>query len=359
MSYPGGIGRVTAQKANYLANKGHEVSIITEIQGNDPFFYKMNNKIQHFDIGLERGKNKIIKLFIRKKRIKALLDRLSPNIVIYTYPIIPIKTKTPYKGILECHFNHDTYILKAKAFGTSIIKAKLQTKYQEYVASKFRVLVVLTEQDKDLWKNSGISNTEVIPNMNSFETNETSTLDLKNIIAVGRLDAQKSFDRLIKILAKVIPNHKDWKLNIYGQGPDKEKYLNLINQLNLTENIIIHEPTKDIKAKYLESSILCFTSTFEGWGLVLTEAMTCGLPVVSYDTLCGPKDIIQNSFNGFLIPNGNEQEYIKSLIFLMDNKEQRKLIGKNAKESVDKYNVDSVMTKWENLFNHLQSLVSR
>lgn len=123
--------------------------------------------------------------------------------------------------------------------------------------------------------------------------------------------------------------------------------------MNLTENIIIHKPIKNIKEKYLESSILCFTSTFEGWGLVLTEAMTCGVPVISYDTLCGPKDIIQNSFNGFLIPNGNEQEYIKNLIFLMDNKEQRKLIGKNAKESVDKYNVNIVMMKWEKLFNNL------
>ena len=354
MSHPGGIGRVTAIKANFFANEGNNVTIITEIQGNKRPYYELNKNIKHYDIGLNTNGNKILKLILRKKRIKKILELIHPDIVIYTFFILPIRCKFKYKTILECHFNHDAPFLKAKAFNSSILLAKILTRYHEYIASKTDVLVVLTNQDKMMWeKTSTKSNIIVIPNMNSFTTNQVSDLTNKNVIAVGRLDAQKNFDKLITIWSKVHLSHKDWHLNIYGKGPDKIKLETLIKKLELKNSVFINEPTKDIKDKYLQSSILCFTSTYEGWGLVLTEAMSCGLPVVSYDIPCGPKDIIKNNYNGFLIRNDDEDEFANSLSLLMDNKTIRESIGKNALESIKKYNIDAIMKEWNNLINKI------
>ena len=355
MSYPGGIGRVTAIKANYFADKGHNVTILTEIQGNAPSYYELNDTIKHYDIGLGLISNKILKVVLRVNRLRRILENVRPDIVIYTCFMLPIHCNFKYKSILECHFNHDAAILRAKAFNTSIFKAKVLIHYYEYVASKVDVLVVLTDQDKEMWekvlKKSKIC---VINNMNSLKVDKRSSLSCKNVIAVGRLDAQKSFDRLIVIWSKVFFNHKDWQLNIYGKGPDRKMLKALIKKYRLDNSVTINDPVKDIKEKYMQSSIFCFTSTYEGWGLVLTEAMSCGIPVVSYDIPCGPRDIIQNKYNGFLVKDGDIEGFVKSLTFLMDNKSVRDIMGTNAQESTKKYNIDLIMAQWNNLLVELQ-----
>lgn len=353
LSTPGGIGRVTVEKANYLTKEGHEVSIITETQGNASSFYALDNRVRHIDIDIPLDKNKIIKLILRKKRIKAALENLRPDIVVHTLPYAPIKCSFKYKSILECHFNHDESVLRAKAFGGSLLFAKIRTKYYERTASKFDVFVVLTQQDRELWQMAGLKNVIDIPNMVSFECSETSELKSKHAIAVGRLDAQKSFDQLIRIWAVVNKRHGDWNLNIYGKGSDEEKYRKLIAELNLTDAVHIFSPVKDIKNKYLNSSFLCLTSTFEGFGLVLTEAMACGLPVVSYDTLCGPRDLITDSVNGFLVPYGDEKKYVEAVLKLIENDQLRSNMGKNAKIGIYRLSVDNVMKEWNHLFENL------
>lgn len=353
ISTPGGIGRVTVEKANYLTRKGHDVSIITEAQGVAPSFYPLDNCIRHIDIDIPLEKNKIIKFALRKKKIKAILENLRPDIVIHTFPYAPIKCNFKYKSILECHFNHDESLLRAKAFKISLFFAKIRTKYYEHIASKFDVFVVLTKQDRELWQKAGLKNVTNIPNMVTFECDQISELKSKRAIAVGRLDAQKSFDKLIKIWAQVKNKHEDWTLDIYGKGSDKEKYKQLIYELNLRDTVHIFNPVKDIKSKYLNSSFLCLTSTYEGWGLVLSEAMACGLPVVSYDTLCGPRDLITNSVNGFLVPYDDEKKYVESILNLIEDDKLRANMGKNAKNEIVRFSVDNVMKKWIRLFENI------
>lgn len=354
-SKPGGIGRVTVEKANYLTAKGHLVTIITEMQGDAPGFYPLDKRVRHIDIAIPLGLNKISKGLLRRRRIRPIVEGIHPDIVVHTITYAPIKCSFKYKSILECHFNHDEPILRAKAFDSSVFFAKIRIKYFERIASKFDALVVLTEEDKKMWEKAGLSNVLVIPNMLSFESEETSTLGAKQAIAVGRLDAQKSFDRLIRIWSKVNKKHNDWELNIYGCGPDENRYRKLIADLHLTNVVHIFKPVKDIKNKYLASSFLCLTSTYEGFALVLTEAMACGLPVVSYDIPCGPRDLIVNSVNGFLIRDCDENEYVESIIKLIDNVDLRVNMGKNAKQAMGKLCIDSVMSRWGQLFEKLLS----
>lgn len=357
MSHPGGIGRITQTKINILANKGHNITIITEIQGSNTFFYNIDKRIQHFDINL-CGKNKIIKYFLRRKRIKKILHEIRPDIVVHTYTFSPIKCAFKYKSVLECHFNHNVLYLKANGSLSSRIKAFIMTKYQEHIVKKFDIFVVLTQEDQELWKKSNIkSNIVVIPNMVPSESiteySQQPMQEIKRAIAVGRLDGQKSFDRLIRIWAKVCETVKDWKLNIYGKGPDKKAYEQLINELGLSNNITIKEPIKNIHDEYLKSSFLCMTSKYEGFGLVLAEAMSCGIPVISYNTPCGPKDIIENGKNGFLIKENDEEQYAKSIITLITDMEMRKRMGQYALESAKKFDPKNIMEGWEKLFDQL------
>lgn len=352
-SNPGGIGRVTVQKANYLISKGYDVTIITELQGDSPSFYSIDNRVRHIDIGIPLNTNKILKIFLRRKKLKTILEKIHPDIVVHTITYEPVKCSFKYKSILECHFNHDEPILHAKAFNSSLFFARMRVKYFEYIASKFDTLVVLTQQDKKLWQEAGLCNVVTIPNMLSFECDEVPNLTAKRAIAVGRLDAQKSFDKLIKIWAKVNERINDWKLDIYGTGSDKNEYNKLITKLNLTKNVHIFPPVKNIKEKYLNSSFLCLTSTYEGFGLVLSEAMACGLPVISYDTLCGPCDLIEDSVNGFLVPYDDESKYVELILKLIEDYDLRVNMGKKAKSGIAKLSVDNVMRTWESLFQKL------
>lgn len=354
MSHPGGIGRVTAIKANYLVGKGHNVTIVTEIQGDAPFFYELDPNIVHYDIGISKRAAKLTKIVKRSSRIRKILNIVCPDVVVYTYFTLPVKCEVKYKSVVECHFNRYAPVLSAKAIGRSKLKAEVIMLYQGYLSRKFDKLVVLTHQDKELWQShSNRNNIIVIPNMMSFTVERSADLTNKRVIAVGRLDAQKSFDRLIRIWAKAKVGFPDWRLDIFGKGPDKEKYIDLIEELCLCDSVAINAPSDNIKNEYLHSSILCSTSTYEGWGLVLTEAMACGVPIISYDICCGPRDIINDSVTGFLIAENDEDAYVRALTRLMSDYDLRVAIGNNAREEAKKYEVSDIMKQWDTLFDDL------
>lgn len=146
----------------------------------------------------------------------------------------------------------------------------------------------------------------------------------------------------------------DWHLDIFGQGPDEKMLNNLIKNNKLSNSVTIHSPSTNIFDEYSKSSILAMTSAYEGWGLVLTEAMSCGVPCVAYACKCGPKDIIKNGVNGFYVEQDNENEFVKDLLLLIRNETLRIEMGKNAFESSKQYNVEIIMEKWIALFNNLK-----
>src|SRR5690606_29989769 len=145
-------------------------------------------------------------------------------------------------------------------------------------------------------------NSVVIPNSVWFSAPEQSTLTNKKVIFSGRQILVKGIDLLIDIWEKVHKKHPDWTLEIYGEKSDEFNVQSAINQKGLTNSVFIFEPVSDIYKKYCEASMLLLTSRFESFGLVLIEAMSCGLPCVSFDTPTGPSSVIENNKNGFLIP---------------------------------------------------------
>ncbi len=211
--------------------------------------------------------------------------------------------------------------------------------------------VVLTEEDKGYWGN--FSNINVIPNANSFIPTKQSSLEYKRAIAVGRYDYQKGFDELIKIWRDVYLKNPEWRLDIFGHGPLKEDLQNLIDDLNLTEVIKLCEPVKNIEQEYLSSSILVMTSRYEGLPMTLLEAQACGLPMVAYACKCGPKDIIHDGINGYLIPERDSQLMTEKILKLIEDDDLRKKMGNINVELSDNFSEDKIMKHWVNLFEEI------
>ena len=175
----------------------------------------------------------------------------------------------------------------------------------------------------------------------------------KKIISVGRLEYQKGFDILIDVWKKVDEKHSDWVLEIYGEGSLRKELQDKIDSLNLTDSLILKGSEKNIQSKYLESSIYMMSSRYEGMPMVLLEAMSCGLPLVSFDCPCGPKDIIKDGENGFLVKFGNIEEMAKKINYLIENEDKRIDMGKKAKELSYNYLKEKIMNQWKELFENL------
>ncbi len=357
----GGMERVLSLKANYLADQGYDVSIITSDQMGRAIFFPLDKGIKCYDLGVNHEKsngNSINKLlgypfrhFKHKQRLSKLLKELKADIVISMFgneaSFLP-SIKDGSRKVLEYHFSK----LKRLQYGRAGIWRKIdewRTKQDERIVKQFNDFVVLTEEDKELW--GKLSNIHVIPNPLSFDSQKVAPLNHKRIIAAGRLDFQKNFEALIRIWTKIAPNFPDWRLDIYGNGQDRDKLQAQIDSLGLAKSLTLKQPTQTIQEEYLKSSIYVMTSRYEGLPMVLLEAQTMGLPIVSYACKCGPRDIITNGENGFLIEPYDEDLFVEKLSQLMQDESLRLQMGAKAKERSKHYQLEEIMPQWIELFN--------
>ena len=369
MSHPGGIGRVTSIKANWFAEHGHDVWVVTANQCGERDYYELHPSIKRkdFAIGFQLGSDNghLILKFIRKigkmcryrRELEQFILEVKPDIVVSTFTNdsdFLYKLKDGSKKVLEFHFSHEGFKSQMK-YGPQTLKNKLLLTYRlrkhERIARKYDAFVVLTHEDAEAWK--GYDNLHVIHNMLSFESQETATCKEKRVIAVGRLDFQKKFDRLVDIWVLVNKECPEWKLDIFGQGIDKEKLQKQIHSLGLDKVIKINPPTKQIEREYQESSVFAMTSTYEGLPMTLLEAISYGLPCIAFSFPCGPRDIIEEGKSGYVIDEGDKEMFAKRLVELMRNDELRQEMGRNAKESSRKYSVDNIMGQWLALFSKM------
>lgn len=199
-----------------------------------------------------------------------------------------------------------------------------------------------------------IRNLYVITNAISFIPEKSSTCLNKQVISVGRLTVQKGYDMLLDAWSRVVSMHPGWKLVIYGKGDDYVKLQVIIQQYKLGDSVHIFPPTRDIVNKYLESSVYVMSSRYEGFPMVLPEAMACGVPCVSFDAPCGPAEIISDGEDGFITPLGDVQRLAEKLSLLMSDDDLRIKMGKNARRNVMRYSVDRIMKQWVDLFEALK-----
>ena len=211
--------------------------------------------------------------------------------------------------------------------------------------------IFLSEESKCEWE---INKYEIIPNSSWIKTQELSSCESKKAICIARNSYEKGLDRLFFIWKKVTNKKPDWELLIFSE---KEGYFdldNLILKNDLSKNVRILDFEKNILNSYLQSSIYVMTSRDEGMPMVLIEAMTVGLPIVAFDCPIGPKSLIENNINGFLIKDNDLEEFVSKTIQLIDDEDIRKSFGKNSILLSRKYNADEVLLKWKTFFEQIE-----
>lgn len=364
---PGGMERVLFNKVNYVVEKlNWEVVIVTTDQKGLPSFYSFPEKVRAIDLGInyaDDNGNGIIKKvtgYLRRRRkhkqiLTELLIKEKADIVVSLYPsessFIP-DIKDGSKKVLEIHYCK-FFRLQYGRKGLLGAIDRWRTCQDERIVRRFDKFVVLTNEDRGYW--GKLPNICVIPNAAMFVADRYSDVSNKRVIAVGRLDYQKGFDRLIQAWEIVYKSGKynDWRLDIFGQGEWKEMLQGMIDERELNGSAFINKPTKNIGKEYAESAMLVMSSNYEGFPLVMIEAMACGLPVVAFDFKCGPKDIISDGENGLIIRNGDIKALAEGMMRLMEDTENRKRMSLNARKIVDTYSEKAVMDKWIGLFNNL------
>lgn len=367
-------------KANWLVQHGYDVSIVTtDQQGRQPYF-KLNDKIQTYDLGINYDADnghllsKLLHYPIRqwkhRQQLSRLLCQLKADIVICMFNndvSFVHKLKDGSHKILEAHFSKNKK-LQYDRHGLWALADRWRTRQEERIVRKYERFVVLTKEDKELWtidnSQCTIDNGEadrlvVIPNARTSSLNaKRSTLNHKRVLAIGRYDYQKGFDTLINIWKEVNynanangnANGRGWRLDIIGDGPLREALQQQVERLGLQDSVRLLMPTDHIQEAYLNASIFVMTSRYEGLPMVLLEAQVCGLPIVSFACPCGPRDIIADGVNGYLIENRDETLFAQRLSTLMQDSALRQCMGAAAAINSEAYTEDCIMQQWEALF---------
>ncbi|MCF0197051.1 MAG: glycosyltransferase, partial [Bacteroidaceae bacterium] len=175
----------------------------------------------------------------------------------------------------------------------------------------------------------------------------------KRVISVGRVTEQKGYDLLVEIWARVAERHPDYEMAIFGGGPDQMMIERRAKELGISDSFRFYPPTPDIVAEYEQSELYVMSSRFEGFGLVLVEAMSCGVPVLSFDCPHGPSDIITDGQDGYLIPLGDIDSFAERICYLIEHPEERQRLTANGIESARRYSLPHIIPQWERLFSRL------
>ena len=363
---PGGMERVLLNKVRWLSERdGYEVAVVTTDQQGRPPFYAFPEKVRMTDLGInysvDNGRApiaKIISYFHKRRRhrkaLTELLLREKADIVVSLYPsessFIP-SIRDGSKKVLELHYCK-YFRLQYGRSGLLGLADRFRTRQDERIVRRFDRFVVLTREDAGYW--GALPNLQVIPNAALQIPDVRHDGASRRVIAVGRLDYQKGFDRLLQAWA-LLPEdlRADWRLDLFGQGEWEPMLRQMTGDLGIDGSARVNRPTKDIFREYAESAFLVMSSHYEGFPMVLIEAMACGVPGVCFDFKCGPKDIIRDGENGLTVPEGDVPALARAMERLMRDEGLRAQMSARAREVTGIYSEENVMEQWEKCFQDL------
>ena len=357
----GGIEKVLSYKTKELSERfGYHIRVLTTNQGAHPLPFEFSAGVSYIDLGVNLHRQYKYGLFKRllfvyrakkmfKARLQEQIDIFHADVVVlvmldYSNILSDVVKGIPW--ILESHSCYYSEQLEHKS-----ILYRFNCMVNKHCLRHASGIVSLTNNDAKNWLKVN-SFTPVIPNIVHLnDTGEFSDCHSNHVIFVGRFFFQKGIGALIDVWKIVHQRHPDWVLDIYGEGELKDYYQKIIDDLNI--NMIIHHPEATILQRYCESSMLLLTSVYEPFGLVMPEAMSCGLPVVAFDCPYGPADIITDGVDGFLVKNRDINEFADRVCQLIEDKELRMRMGQAAIKSAQRYRADLIMPKWKDLFEQL------
>ena len=367
----GGAERILSEKMNYLAtNFDYDVSVITCYQFIEsmPNTYPLSEKVKQYNLSipayLQYKYHYPKRLWVKwgyyrelSKRLTETVNVINPDIIVgvgYVFADIVCRINCKAAKVIESH-EARIFTLASDNFNniSPIFRPFYELNRKRYlniVEKNADVVVTLTKDDAKNWRKA--KRVEIIPNFSIMPISKYSDCESKRVIAVGRLGWQKAYDRLLSVWKLVSTIHPDWRLDIFGEGSLEMELRNIIKEDGL-RNVSIHPFTNNISNEYANSSICVLTSRFEGFSLIILEAMRHGVPCISFDCPYGPKDLIDQGKSGFVIENGNIEQFSDRLNYLIEHIEMRKQLGNAAIKIAHEYNVDEIMKKWKTLFENL------
>ena len=365
----GGAERVITDKANFLANAGHQLLLVSYEQGQHPLPYELHPSVGYKDLDCRfftLSKYSLplhIYHFFRlrnrfRKALRSTVEDFNPDVVVLasdwqTLMGAVVQSVNPIPVIAEFH-NTYAYIMRKVGSSENWLR-KMVTKfyYRQTISnlSKCSKLVVLTEIDAQNWRRH-FDNVCVIPNPVTLYPDVIDDIPKDNgrIIFVGRFNHEKRIDRLITAFSMLADRYPDWHVDIFGDGNEKEKLLRQIDECGLVNRVLIHEPTKAIYDEYKRSEMLVLCSEHEASPLVLVEAMACGVPCVSLDCPTGPRAIIKDGETGLLAKDGDVNDLAYKIEWLIIHETERKEMGRRARVFAASRKQDVVMGQWEKLY---------
>lgn len=365
----GGAERVIIEKANYLANQGHEVQLVSYEQGQHPIPYVLQSNVKFVDLNCRfftLAKYPLLirlcKFFNLKRKLCSLLQQtisdFSPNVVVlasdWQFLVgIVIKASKGIPVIAEFHNAYD-FIIKKIGDVENGVKSKLTGFYYKRSLKQFKncaCLVSLTENDACHWRKHS-AHVVVIPNPVTLYPESINDIPKENgrILCVGRLNDQKRIDRLVTAFSMIADKYPAWHVDIFGEGDKRPALQKQICECNLQERIVLHQPTKQIYDEYKKSQFLVLSSAYEGRPLVLIEAMACGLPCVAFNCPSGPAEIIDDGLTGLLAEDGNVVNLSQKMEWMITHETERKEMSVKARKAAEIYKPSNIMHRWETLY---------
>ena len=373
----GGVERIVNTLANAFSLKdNYEVNVLSEVRSYNEPFYKYNENIK---IKYLVDESKSFTNYSSSKNLKYYLAR----IVDKTKEILLLKTK---RNLIKKQFELNDVIIfgrietaldflpliKNKENKKIIVRDAIHLEYYDKKArekilnqfpNKVDTFIISSDESKKIYqeffKDYNL-NVQKIYNPLGIDPNVKYDWDAKSIVFTGRLDGQKGLDNLILAFEKVVKEYPDWNLNVYGDGPWKDKITNMINDHKLNNNVFIHKKVKNIVEVLNKASIYVMTSRFEGYANSLVESLACGVPSISYDWMMG----VQDDYNGKIVYLKNRQDYYngvvsdedisnlaKGIIEMIKNPKKCETYSKNAAKIIETRKKEDIIEKWENIIN--------
>lgn len=366
----GGAERILSDKMNYLTTHyGYEVFVITCYQDQQkmPNVYFLEDLVKQINLNIpyysqyhyRYPKRLWVKWSLYRRLIHEMtitIQTINPDVLIglgYFMADVVTGVKCRATKIVESH-EARIFTMSDSGLNRSLLSRAYMKFYRKLYFRRAErnadIVVTLTTGDAKEWRMA--KRVEVIPNYTIMPVVKQSTCENKRVIAVGRLEWQKGFDRLIDAWAIVNQQHSDWQLDIFGSGTLGDQLQQQIRTHGL-DNVTIHSFTPNINKEYSDSSIFALSSRFEGFGLVLLEAMQSGLPCVTFDCPFGPSDVVADNENGYVVQDGDIPTFAEMICSLIENADLRSSFSKASVVRAKLFDKDVVMMRWKALLEEL------
>lgn len=352
----GGIERIFTDKANWLASHGHDILLLTYEQGQHELFFPLDETVRHEDLECRfftlYKKNVFVRPFWKflmdrkfRRGLRAKIASFRPDIMVVSCSIDEFRSIAISMNRLVpiVYENHGSYIESMK-----VNSSRLQYLWQLWIhrcIKKCDMVVSLTEGDASCWRKY-VDKVCVIPNPLTYYHPQPVLQDSTRIICVGRLVPTKRFDRIIDAFSMIAEKYPEWYVDIFGDGELREKLLRQISERNLSGRVRINKPTSEIYEEYQRSSFFVLSSDMESFGLVMVEAMSCGIPVVSVNCQFGPSEIIEDGVTG-LLSEMTAESLSEKIEWMITHQDERRKMGQQAHKAAARYQKDEVMKEWE------------